>query len=172
MFVHWDEGRPHHPVSKHWISSGFTEAIHSAYRHLGREHERHRANPHSIQGMASSWAEIARVPAKESCRVATWLDTYTFAQFYWLGYSGSHFASAILKTAALAQLGQSNPETQFLFPSRPFPILAFASSRNRVFWFPLATPGDQRVSNWGVRGVRSPLRCTASCRLQYCHKRQ
>ncbi len=31
LFVHWDEGRVHHPVSKRWISSALTEAICAAY---------------------------------------------------------------------------------------------------------------------------------------------
>ena len=39
LFVHWDKGRAHCPVSKPWISSCLTEAIRSTYRHQGREHE-------------------------------------------------------------------------------------------------------------------------------------
>ncbi len=62
LFVYWDEGRTHRPVSKQWISSSLMEALRSAYCHKGHEHEIVSANPHLIQGMATSWAEIARVP--------------------------------------------------------------------------------------------------------------
>ena len=33
LFVHWDEETAHHPVSKRWISSCLSAAIHSAYHH-------------------------------------------------------------------------------------------------------------------------------------------
>ena len=59
LFVYWDEGKDHRPVSTHWISSCFSEAIHSTYHHLGREHETLHANNHLIRGVAASWAEIA-----------------------------------------------------------------------------------------------------------------
>ncbi len=63
LFVHWDEGRAYCPVSKRWISSSLMDAICSAYRHKGLEHEIVRASPHSIRGLSTSWAEMARVPA-------------------------------------------------------------------------------------------------------------
>ena len=82
LFVHWDEGRAHRPVSKRRICSTLTEAICSAYPLERREHEIIRANPHSIRGVVTSWAEIAaRVPASDICRVATWSGPCTFAQF-------------------------------------------------------------------------------------------
>ncbi len=96
LFVHWDEGRAHHPVSKQWISSSLMEAIRSAYR---REHEIVSANPHLIQGVATSWAEIVRVPASEICRAATWSGLCTFAQFYRLDFFGGGFGDAVLETA-------------------------------------------------------------------------
>ncbi len=100
--VHWEEGRAHRPVSKRWISSCLTEAIRSAYRHQGREHEIIHANPHSIRGMATSWAEIAWVLALEIRRVATWSGPCTVAQFYRLDFSGGGFGDAILETATRA----------------------------------------------------------------------
>ena len=33
LFIHWDEERAHRPVSKRWISSCLSEAIHSGYHH-------------------------------------------------------------------------------------------------------------------------------------------
>ncbi len=73
LFVHWDEGRAHRPVSKRWISSTLTETIRSAYRLKGWEHEFIRTNMPSIQGVATSWAEIGRLPASEIRRAATGL---------------------------------------------------------------------------------------------------
>ena len=43
------------------------EAIPSAYHHLGREHESLHANPHSLWGVAASWAKTARALATEIC---------------------------------------------------------------------------------------------------------
>ncbi len=103
LFVHWDEGRAHHPVSKRWISSCLTEAIHSYYHHQGWEHGIIHANPHSTWGVAASWAEIARVLALEICRVATLSGLCTFARFYHLDFSGGGFATAIIEAAARAQ---------------------------------------------------------------------
>ncbi len=97
LFVHWDERRAHRPVSKRWISSCLTEAIHSAYRHKGQEHEIIHANPHSIWGVATSWAEIARVPASEICCAVTWSGPCPFAQFYWLDISGGGLGTPFLK---------------------------------------------------------------------------
>ncbi len=68
----------------------------------GREHEILSANPHSIWDVATSWAEIARVPASEIRRAATWSGPCTFAQFYRLDFSAGGFGGAILETAALA----------------------------------------------------------------------
>ena len=99
-FIHWDEGSVHCPVSKRWISS--YRAIRSAYRHQGREHEIVRANPHLIRSVATSWAEIARVPSSEICRVVTWSGPCTFAQFYQLDFSGGGFGVDVLETAAQA----------------------------------------------------------------------
>ncbi len=56
-----------------------------------REHDIVSATLHSIQGVATSWAEIARVPASEICRVVTWSGPCTFGQFYWLDFSGGGF---------------------------------------------------------------------------------
>ncbi len=58
LFVHWHEEKAYCPVSKHWISASLSEAIGSAYHHLGREHEMLCANPPSIWGVAASWVEI------------------------------------------------------------------------------------------------------------------
>ncbi len=35
LFIHWDEGRTHHPVVRWWISSCLMEAVCSAYGHHG-----------------------------------------------------------------------------------------------------------------------------------------
>ncbi len=91
LFVHWDEGRAYRPVLKRWISSCPTEAICSAYRHQGREHEIIHANPHSIWDVA----EIARVPASEICCAATWSGPCTFCPilpvgFFWRWFWGRH----------------------------------------------------------------------------------
>ncbi len=53
-------------------------------------------------GMATSWAEMARVPASEICRAATWSGPRTFAQFYRLDFSFRGFGDAVLETAARA----------------------------------------------------------------------
>ncbi len=71
LFVHWDEDLAQRPVSKRWNSSALTEAIHAAYARMGRSDEIFSANPHSVRGVTTSWAEIARVPASRICRVAT-----------------------------------------------------------------------------------------------------
>ena len=103
LFVHWDEGRAHRPVSNQWISSCLTEAaICSTYCHHGGEHEIICANPHSIRDVATSWAKIARVPALEICRAAIWSSPCTFAQFYQLDFYVDGFGDAILETAARA----------------------------------------------------------------------
>ena len=78
------------------------EAFRSAFHLKGREHEFIRANPHSIRGVVTSWAEIARVLASEICRAATWSGPCTFAQFYQLDFCGSGFEGAVLETAARA----------------------------------------------------------------------
>ncbi len=80
--------------------SCLTDAIRSTYRHQGREDEIIRANPHSIQGVTTSLAEIARVGASEICCAATWSALCTFAQFYWLDFSGGGFEDTGLETAA------------------------------------------------------------------------
>ncbi len=100
LFVHWDEAKAQCPVSKQWISSILTEAIRSAYHLKGREHEIISANPHSIRGVATSWAEI--VPASEIRRAATWSGPCTFAQFYRLDFSHGGFGGAVLETAVRA----------------------------------------------------------------------
>ena len=100
--VHWDEGRAHRPVSKRWISFTLTEAIRSAYRLKGREHEIISVNPYTMRGVATSWAEIARVPASEIRRAATWSGPCTFAQFYRLDFSADGFGGAVLEKAARA----------------------------------------------------------------------
>ncbi len=102
LFFHWDEGRAHRPVSKRWISSSLMEAILSAYHHKGQEHGIVSANLHSIWGVVTSWAEIARVPASEICRMATWSGKCTFVQFYRLDFSGGGFGDAIVETATRA----------------------------------------------------------------------
>ncbi len=94
------EEQAHRPVSKQWISSTLTEAIHFTYCLKGREHEIIRANPHSIRGVATSWAEIVRVPASEIRHAATCSGPCAFAQFYRLDYSGGGFGGAVLETAA------------------------------------------------------------------------
>ncbi len=100
LFAHWDEGRAHHPVSLRWIISSLTEAIHSAYRHKGWEHEIISANLYSIQGVGTSWAEIVRVPASEIRHAATCSGPCTFAQFYRLEFSDGGFGDAVLETTA------------------------------------------------------------------------
>ncbi len=107
LFVHWDEGRAHRPVSKRWISSALTEAIRSAYRLYRRELEIIHAHPLSVRGVAASWAEIARVSASEVCRAATWKGTCTFAKHYRLDLAGGSFGTAVLETAARAPSRQS-----------------------------------------------------------------
>ena len=102
LFVYWNEGRAHCPVLKRWISYCLKEAIHSTYRHKGREHEIIHANSHSIQGVATSWPKITRVPALEICHVATWSGPCTFAQLYWLDFSGGGFGDAVLEMAIRA----------------------------------------------------------------------
>ncbi len=123
LFVHWDEGRAHRPVSKQWISSTLTEVIHSAYCLKGREHEIISANQHLIWGVATSWTEIPRVPASEIRRAATWSGQCTFAQFYRLIFLAVVLGVPFLKQPhAPDQHKRQCLKHHFFLPSRPFPI--------------------------------------------------
>ncbi len=57
-------------------------AIREAHFILDREGEIVQVNPHTVRGMATTWAEFARVPPKEICRAATWSGPCSFARHY------------------------------------------------------------------------------------------
>ena len=100
LFVHWDEDRAQRPVSKRWISSALSEAIRAAYARLGRSDEIFTANPHSVRGVATSWAEIARVPASGICCAATWTNDGVFARHYRLNLGDpSSFGTQVFEAA-------------------------------------------------------------------------
>ncbi len=99
LFVHFDPAKAERPISKATLSRWMTEAIKLAYVTLGRENEVIRANPHSIRGVAASWAEFARVSPVEICRAATWSSSCSFARHYRLDFSAKPFASKVLAAA-------------------------------------------------------------------------
>ncbi len=53
LFGHWNEDRASRPVSKRWVSSALSEAIHVAYARMSRAYEIFSANPHSVRGVAT-----------------------------------------------------------------------------------------------------------------------
>ncbi len=72
MFIHWDEMRAHRAVSKLWISSPLSEAIHLAYWTLDRELQILCASPYSVRGIADSWAKIEFQPRKSVVWLPGW----------------------------------------------------------------------------------------------------
>ncbi len=74
----------------------------------------------------------------------------------------------------LHMLPRSKPTLNHHFSSlsHPFPILAFASSRDLSSGFPVPHQGIRGFSKWGVGQAGSSLRCTAPCRLHFCFLRK
>ncbi len=101
LFVHFDPDTAAHPISKATLSHWLSMAICDAYVILGKT-EIIRANPHSVQGVATTWAEFARVPPEEICRAATWASSCTFARHYRLDLTSKkspNFAAQLLSVA-------------------------------------------------------------------------
>lgn len=100
LLVHWEEAKAHCPVSKHWIAATLSEATHHIYCLVGWPHKVICANPHSIWGVAASWAKIASMSASEICHAATWSSSYTFAKHYRLdllrGLFGPHVFDVVM----------------------------------------------------------------------------
>ncbi len=123
LFVHWDEDRAPRPVSKRWVSSALSEAIHAAYARMGRADEIFSANPHSVRGVATSWAEFARIPASGICRAATWTNDCVFARHYRLNLGDpSSFGTQVFEAPHAFGQVQANAETMF----RPLPLFGFS----------------------------------------------
>ena len=71
LFVHFDPAKAPLPISKATLGQFLTAAIQEAYFILDIEGEIVSANPHSVRGVAMTWAEFARDPPKEICRTVT-----------------------------------------------------------------------------------------------------
>ena len=94
------------PVSKRVMSTWLTEVIRKAYHTMGHEDPvLIRANPHSLRGVASTYAELALVSPSEICRAATWSSYCMFSRVYRLdSLAKGNFGAAVLRTASEANL--------------------------------------------------------------------
>ncbi len=103
LFVHFVPAKAPRPISKATLGRFLTAAIKEAYFILDREGEIVSANPHSVRGVATIWAEFARVPPKEICRAATWSGPCSFARHYRLNLDGQNdphnFGAQLLSAA-------------------------------------------------------------------------
>ena len=104
LFVHFIPAKAPRPISKATLSRFLTAAIREAYFILDREGEIVQANPHTVRGVATTWAEFARVPPKEICRAATWSGPCSFARHYRLELDGDkkdppNFGTQVLSVA-------------------------------------------------------------------------
>ena len=90
------------PVSKRIISTWLAEVIRGAYFTMGHDDPMSiRANPHSLRGVATTFAELAAVSPKEICRAATWSSYCMFSQVYRLdNIAKGNFGTAVLETAS------------------------------------------------------------------------
>ncbi len=82
LFVHFVPAKAPSPISKATLSRFLTAAIRETYFILDREGEIVQANPHTVRGVATTWAEFARVLPKEICWAATWSGPCSFAHHY------------------------------------------------------------------------------------------
>ena len=105
LFVHFVPAKASRPISKATLGQFLTAAIREAYFILDREGEIVSANPHSVRGMATTWAEFARFPPKEICRAATWLGPCSFARHYRLNWARRMIPLILLHRCCLWQQG-------------------------------------------------------------------
>ena len=96
LFVNFDKRSLGKSVSKSMLSKWLSQVIRDAYEINGREAPI-KCNPHSIRGIASSWAEVGHATPSEIAEAGTWSNLLTFATFYRLDYLGSSFGTSILK---------------------------------------------------------------------------
>ena len=84
------------------ISSWIAEVIRAAYLCMGHEDPMSiRANPHSLRGVATSFAELGAVSPAEICRAATWSKYCMFSKAYRLDYiAKGNFGASVLETAS------------------------------------------------------------------------
>lgn len=75
-----------------------TALIREAYSALSKEDHIIPANPHSVQGVATAWAEFDRVPPEEIYQAATWSTPCSFGCQYWLDLAAKspNFAALLL----------------------------------------------------------------------------
>ena len=106
LFVNFTDTAIGKPVTKRIIASWLASVIRNAYSVMGHPDPLSiRANPHSLRGVAASYAELASVAPKEICRAATWSKYCIFSQFYRLdSIAASQFGAGVLKTASRAPL--------------------------------------------------------------------
>ncbi len=135
-------------------SSCLTKAICSAYCHQGREHQIIHANPHSIWGVATSWAK----KALEICCAATWSGPCTFAQFYQLDFSGDGFGMCSQNGHMGWISVKANANLKHHFSSSlPVPSLSWhlpVAGIGVLHGFPRTTPGELGFLDMGYyRGV-------------------
>ena len=117
LFVHFDPAKAPRPISKATLGHFLMAAIQEAYFVLDREGEIVSANPHSVRGVATTWAEFARVPTKAICRSATWSGPCSFTRHYRLNLgkndNSPNFATQMLTVATRADhssgLGSLSP---------------------------------------------------------------
>jgi hypothetical protein len=98
FFVAYGDGTRGKAVGKQTLARWMAEVIRSAYRRLGRDDPVH-VHPHTLRGVAASWAEFSKAGLRNICEAATWSNTLTFAKFYRLDFAGSTVSNAILEGA-------------------------------------------------------------------------
>ena len=102
LFVNFTDKAQGSPASKRVISTWIAEVIRAAYHVMGHTDPLSiRANPHSLRGVATTYAELAAVSPAEICRAATWSKYCMFSKAYRLdSIAKGNFGAAVLKTAS------------------------------------------------------------------------
>ena len=102
LFVNFTDKAQGSPASKRVISTWIAEVIRAAYHVMGHTDPLSiRANPHSLRGVATTYAELAAVSPAEICRAATWSKYCMFSRAYRLdSIAKGNFGAAVLKTAS------------------------------------------------------------------------
>ena len=100
LFISWRE--PNTRAAQSTIAGWVREAINSAYRDLSAQERRELGiRAHDTQGVAASWALLARVPIQEIMDAAAWKTPVTFARHYLkdLPNLKGRFGRAVISTA-------------------------------------------------------------------------
>ena len=104
LFTNFNPNSLGQPASKRVLATWMAEVIRTAYASMGHTDPLSvRANPHSLRGVASTYAELASVSPKEICRAATWSKYCVFSTFYRLDkVAVANFGTGVLETASRA----------------------------------------------------------------------